>query len=100
MPRLEDELGPVGGDRRGVGHERRLAVGEDEVGLEGEPGQARTDGGDRPEGAGHDLPVAAPGLGTGHGHHLGQTHLGPRRVGYRAAGHDAGCAISWRTAAW
>ena len=41
------------------------AVGQEQIGRERGPGEARADGGDGADGAGEDLPVAAPRLGAG-----------------------------------
>ena len=54
-----------GGEGRRADHERGLAVGEDELGGEGQLGQPGPEGGDGAERAGHDLTRPAPGVGAG-----------------------------------
>ena len=62
---LAHEFGGLGGEGGDAVDQRRLAVGEDEVRGEGRLGQPGAEGRDRAEGAGHDLAIAAPGLGAG-----------------------------------
>ena len=74
--RLADQLGRAGGDGRRADHQRRLAVGEHDVGREGELGQPGAEGGDGAERAGHDLARLAPGVGAGDDAGLGPGHAG------------------------
>ena len=85
--RLTDEVGRAGGDGRRPDHERGLAVGEHDVGREGQLGQPGAECGDGAEGAHHDLTRLAPDLGAGD-----DAGLGPGDA-------DVGCGVALMPAA-